>query len=87
MINLKTVVANSQQLFSRSFVLYDFYITSKRVGTVFISRNLEMITTALFGADAAILNEFYPVIQFIQFRKDLKLCVIEKMGVTDGKAR
>ena len=36
--------------------------TSKRVDTVFISLNLEMITTALFGADTAILNDFYPVI-------------------------
>ena len=43
-------------------VLYDFYRTSKRVDTVFISLNLEMITTALFGADAAISNDFYPVI-------------------------
>lgn len=49
-------------LFSRSVVLYDFYRTSKRVDTVFISLNLEMITTALFGADTAILNDFYPVI-------------------------
>ena len=54
---------------------------------MFISLNLEMITTALFGADAAISNGFYPVVWFIQFRKVLKLCVIEKMGVTDGKAR
>ena len=54
---------------------------------MFTSLNLEMITTALFGADAAISNGFYPVIWFIQFRKVLKLFVIEKMGVTDGKAR
>ena len=62
MIDLKTVVANSQQLFSRSVVLYDFYRASKRVDTVFISLNLEMIATTLFGADKAILNKFYPVI-------------------------
>ena len=28
--------------------------------TVFISLNFEMITTAFFGADAAISNDFYP---------------------------
>lgn len=49
-------------LFSRSVVLYDFYRTSELVDMVFISLNLEMITTALFGADTAILNDFYPVI-------------------------
>ena len=39
-----------------------FYRTSKQVDTVFISLNLEMITTALFGAAAAISNVLYPVI-------------------------
>ena len=29
---------------------------------MFISLNIEMIITALFGADAAISNDFYPVI-------------------------
>ena len=48
--------------FSRSVVLYDFYRTSKWVDTVFISLNLEMITTAFFGTDAAISNDFYPQI-------------------------
>ena len=56
MINLKTVVANSEKLFSRSVVPYDFYRTSKRIDMVSISPNLATIATALFGADGAILN-------------------------------